>query len=83
MNKSGEGLNWPLVTAKRLTVAIPVAMWAITAIGGVNMTILLLNDLVLVVSKVFLCVEKRIVDWLWSPVSVILLPLLLISLLSC
>lgn len=63
-----------------LAVHIPVTLWAITAISGLDVAVLVLDNLVLVLSDCVPGVEDRIVNGLWIPVAVVGSPLGLINL---
>jgi len=70
----------PLATCRWLAVPVPVTLWAITAISGLDVAVLVLDNLVLVLSDCVPGVEDRIVNGLWIPVAVVGSPLGLISL---
>lgn len=83
MNKGCVSRNWPFITTAWLSMTIPIAMGSITTISWIYMTILMLNDLVFMITQVFVGMEEWIIDWWWTPVGVVRSILLLIWLLSC
>ena len=78
MNKGCVGRNWPFITTAWLSMTIPIAMGSITTISWIYMTILMLNDLVFMITQVFVGMEEWIIDWWWTPVGVVRSILLLI-----
>lgn len=72
----------PFVATRGLAVHVPVTVWAKTAISSLNVSVLVLNNLVLVLGDWEARVLHGVVNWKWLPVAVVSSPSALVSLLT-
>lgn len=72
----------PLRVSQWLSVHVPVTVWSGSGCAWIDMSVLENDNLVLVVLERDLVVENWVEYWSCLPVSVVLTPLLLVSLLS-
>lgn len=73
-------LCWPFIASSWFSVHVPVTVWAIGSIGWVNLSHLMLDNLMFGILQDLVMREDWIIDWSWLPVSVVSAPLGLVGL---
>lgn len=73
-------LSWPLLAAGWLSVGVPVTLWSIASVSGLDVSVLVLSHLMLVLHEWLASLDNIIIDLSRLPIGIILTVLCLIGL---
>lgn len=73
-------LSWPLLAAGWLSVGVPVTLWSIASVSGLDVSVLVLSHLMLVLHEWLASLDNIIIDLSRLPVRIVLTVLCLIGL---